>query len=778
GGVPLWSGLGVPTDPEDIWELGKLQRGGIDPDTGAIGAPAFRAAAEHYKIRANGLSPHGNSYGGFMPVPVDAGGCADPINKNWQIFFTNLDDSSVLAYPGTCPEEPTHVAAVVPTPTNYLVFLNDGSVDILKKNEWIEGPYTGGSFVRKTFGDHLPRVLNAFAADFRGTEDERAAQTTWLQYAFDTERFLANQYHLAPAIGTEDGPDIDLEYPLFKKEVTPGTTLASGTSLIHQQSSTTSHAYTAGFVLASAFLKSHRLDGPVEIEFLDGATVIKTVTLTPDGSGNGAQIVTFETAITPTLAVRLASGATFFSGEGWISVETSELLEYKPEAHDLYLTLRLASCRTSLVNGLDGSGEDETEANLISDDYFANGCILNRHGAPGPAGTAAEVNSNAVFEAARRMSQWVRILPRQQFTGMELSGGKTTCYFNRYATVSGIEVDMFAGIAPAAEEVLTGEIMPERKYVVRSGGSVLYNAVSYAVDEVFTGAAGVQDFTSETETAGHVFEYDGIRANAEPEGLSNEWLMGTQLKVYGHEEASLWKPESYSDYYFWSNRCHFYHPAYPSDLRDHFDFGQNESLAPEAFSGWNYVHNTNRWECDEVDTDCQDKRRDRYKSCRIYEPMPEIESATLEDDGATVRLTFKGRFHHHDGAPASYSRDVGTWDATALKAESYRTMENALREYLVYLDDGTHCVGGGQDLGTHNLGQQGNSAFMTASGSDPWGFPDNPHGACFPHFYFLGLFPKPYEDANDAQNATDTPLGADIWRMADFYSRAMCEGFV
>jgi hypothetical protein len=783
GGVPLWFSGGVPTTPENTWELGKQQRGAITVN-GLLASPTFKAAIEHYKIRTNNLSPHGNSYGGFMPVPVDMADCEDPTIPDYQLFFTNLITGEIRPYAGTCPEQADHVAAVIKTPRWYLVWLNNGLVDVLPINEWIEGPYSGGSAIKRNWGDHLPRVLNAFANDFRGTESERESQTSWLQYAFDRERFLTSQYHLAPNIGEQSGDELDAVYPTYEKACAPGTSLAAGTLLVHQQSGGTSHQYESGFVFASSFLRTSKLAAACVVEFWTGGTLIKSVTLTPDGSGNAPLLVTIEPAIeAPHLSVKLPDGATFLDNTGYIHVECTELMSYLPQHHDLYLVLRLASARTTPSNGLDGSGRDEAGANVLSDSYFNNGVILNTHFAPGPAGSAAEVNTNAVFDAARRLSQFVRILPRQGFRGYAVENGKSVCWFARYVSVLGVEVDQFEGIAPSAEPVASGELVPGKVYVVR-GGTIDYDSQTIAQDATFT-ASNVLTFTG----TGTVFVREGIIAAADPEGFTNEWMMGAQLKVYGHTEESLWKPDAYSDYFFWSERCHFYHGlvGYGNDLKRQFDYGQNISLAPETFTGWRYVHNTNRWECDELDADCKTARRSRYKSCRIYEPLPEIESAVeeIEDGARVVKLTFKGRFHHHDAAPESIDRNVNTWDRAELLANEatwptgYRTLENALREYLILQDRGLHCMGGGYDSGLgHNLAQQGNSAFMRPTDNDVWGLPDNPNGACFPHFYFLKLFPKPYEDNNDRQDANDTPLWADWWAQADLYLRAMCEGFV
>lgn len=792
GGVPLWYAGSPPSHPGDIWELGKLQRGATDPGTGALASPSFDAAIKHYRIRASGLSVHGNSWGGYMPIPEEGSACSDPMYVNWQIFFTNIHTGTT--YPatpwGSCPENPADVAAVVPTPRYYYIFKYDGSYEVLDIHDWIEGPYTGGSSVRRVFGSHLPRVLNAFAADFRGTATERDAilsgSGTWLEHAFDTQRFLAQQYHLAPARGTDNGDGtVTAIYPFFQKTLASGvTTMAAGTLLDNTQTGTTGYTFATGFVFASCKVKSHKLSAPVDLEFVDNATVIHTITVEPDGTGAFELIFVWETMSTPNpLHVRLTATATFLDDTGYIQAECSELYSYKPETHDLYLLLRLASCRTSLVSGLDGSGEDAANSNEISDEYFLNGCVVNREGVAGPAGSAAEINTNAVFDAARRLSQGVRMIPRAQLLGYEVAGGKSILYFQRMATGDVSDVDLFEGVGPAWQPIDSGAIQWGIVYVVAGSTPVVYNGATYNIGLTFTGVEGVTEFTAyiEGETP-VVYEYDGIRATPPPQGFSNEWVMSAWLKVYNPDEASEWKPAAYSDYYAFSERCHFYHGigGY-SQLKRVFDYGENLSVAPEAFTGWRYAQNTNRWNCDEGDTDCQTRRRNRYKSCRIYEPAPELESVhAVPGETNVVKVTFKTRFHHHGAAPSSIARDVTTWDITALRAEAseYRTLENGIREYLAYQAGYGHCTGGSWDVGSSNLAGQGNSAFFRPIDTDVWAIDDKPYGACFPDFYFVKLMDRPYEDGNILQDNWDAPLWADWWRRAELKIRAGCEGFV
>lgn len=763
-GVPLWLGNNPPETPEQIWELGKLQRGAFDPNSLYIASPVFKAATEHYKISPYLTSPHGNSWGGYMPAPERGTPCTDPELVNYLIFFTNLNDGSIQSYSGTCPEDPTGIITFTKGSRNYYVYKNDGTVDVLPLSDWIAGPFTGGAWVSKQSGEHIPRILNAFTADFRGTSDQRETQETWLQHAFDIQRFLQSQYLLAPQKGNLDEFGGGPVYPRW--EATGHTRYSAGQTIFSIQSGE-SYYFTEGFVMAGGFVKLTGFAGSATIELLESGDVVKTIHAEADADGNYSEIFMLEAPGTPNpLSIRWGSDAQFTSSAGTLVIEVTELMEYKPELYDLYLCLRLGSCNTNLIGGMDGSGLFEESSNLISDNYFANGCITNINDAPGPAGVITEINTNAVFDSARRWSKAVRILPRHNLIGYEVnSDGKSVCYFRREGPGG---QDLFDGIGPGREQVLTGGIEADKRYVVRSG-VVTYRSTNYSTDQVFTGVYPTTEFQGD----GTVFEYDGIYHTAPREGLTNEWLMGQQFKVYNTNDASIFKPEAYSDFWFLSERCHL-DANVNSDLRWQFAFGESLIYHPESPTGWRYAAGSNRFICSEGDTDCEERRLNRFKSCRIYEPEPEIESATVLIEGGeeVIKLTFTGRFHAHEDAPASIDRDISTWDITALNSESYRTTENGIREYLSWSNYGKDCTPGG----ALNTGQQGNAAYN----ANIWGLlgADNPFGSCFPTFYFVKLFPKPYEDGNDSQNSHDTPLMADWWIQADLYLRAMCEGYV
>ena len=676
----------TPSTLADWWLLGQLQRGAVDPDTGAIASPALDAARLHMRIAYSVRSPYGNSYGGFQPTPEVDGGtpCAPaggftPVNYLYK--FTSLIDGSEVTYPGSCPEEPTHVGYILRLSDLYVVVLNDGTADYYRRSEWIEGPYTGGGNLKRDVGGQLDRAVDAYVKDFRGTEAQR--ERGWNRHAFDFQQFLTRQYSLAPNRGQQVGDEITAVYPTF----TWTTDQPSGTVY------PTGHPFADGYVLDAVYIRAETVTAPIAVEIIDDDdNILATVTASPV-SGVAEAIHWLPRPVTPTnIRVRLASALVFSGGSGTLTVQTTELYPYKPSGQDAYILLRVASAKTGTVHG---SGTEEEGAKEIWDTYSAYGCA-----APGPGLPLEEsaINSNAVYDAFRRASKCVRILSRNQLIGYALEDGKSVLWFVRHATTG---QDSFTGIAP-------------------------------------------------TDGVG------GIAHTAEPGGFTNEWMIGFQFKAYHPSESSIWKPSAYSDYFTFSDRCHFYHPTYPSDLQQHFDYGETLSLSPEGAPGYRYAKGVNNSVGDV----------DRYKSCRIYEPDVEVEDVEELTEGgvAVVKVTLTGRLHYSDDAVSTIDRDVTTWDVTALRAEAYRSTENAIREYLVWTNTGQNAI----------AGKPGDSAY----GSSVDSLPDNPFGTVFPTIIMTTLMPVPYLDGNDAQNAVDTPLLHEVLTQGELYLRAMCEGYV
>lgn len=885
--VPLFLGDHPPQNPEERWEMAKQQRGAIDIELGNVAAPAFDAAREHYRIMRSLYSPHGNSYGGFAPTPelifdddhpdgTCGGGDSEFAPRpDYDIFFTALKDNvhnaveygkgDELHYLGTCPQENGHIAFFyLYPPFAYIVgiWVNNGVdpptviADVLPLTDWILGPFSGGNRLTKQAGDHLPRVMNHFSAQFRGTPLQRAEPGAWLKNAFDTQAFFTHQYLLAPARGETQGTDIVPIYPPF--EIYGATTYAAGTRLYTVSSDQKSYEVKPGFVVTSVFIKAYRLVGETQVDVLRGTSLVASIKLTTE---DPADVAVFVTPIPAgeQIALRIATHTEFETADNTsgFEAELAELFEYKPWPHDHMLLLRLGGCRLEPLNGTDGYGLDEVGSRELGENYFRWGMALNLRDDPGPPGSDAEINSNAVFEAGRQLFRSIRILRRQHLLGYEVADGKSILYFDRwtygqssgnapeYDAIGGVAIhqiahgdivadalyvvkatgdpdfnfvnyngtvytdgqtfrgvgtendfsedgtahvylatkyladsgfhgasgDVLDGVAPSPFEIPSGELIWGRKYIVVGGTSIIYAGVAYDADETFTATKDAVEYTSVGDSK--VYEANGIRDLAEPQGFSNQWMIGFQFKVYHTSESSVWKTEAYTDYFSFSERCAFYtHPNPIPPLNDeaklHFAYGSRFWLAPEVVPGYRFAKGLNNISCDEFDDTCINF----YKSCRLYEPDVEIEKTELvwESGQQRVKVTLKGRLHHCDEADATIARDPGTWDVDALRAEPYRTNENAVREYLVNQTLGINCMGGEFNGGP----QTGNSAYN----SPVWDLPDNPFGACYPSIFLTQLIPEPYQDDNNQQDFHDTPFLYDQMSQAELYIRAMCEGYV
>jgi len=750
-----------PMTPSRYWRLGQYQRGAFDPNTGAVSWPAGDAAKAYAYIRHSLSSPHGNAYGGWIPYPTDDGGCINPEDTNYQLKFTRLDGTEVKTYTTNCPEDSGRVD-VAYGPFAYIIFHGSGAIEILPKAEWIEGPYKDNATLSKTSSNALARVLNHYGSEFRGTVDQGAGVTN--SNAFDLQRFLTTQYPLAPNIGSEMGGGyMSVQYPAWQSEEfgSPGTFMA-------RTSGGATHVWRDGTVCHGMLVKSAKLLAPCSIEVIDGEEVVKRWDL-PAGEFEELFILPTAKRLTDCKVV-LRSDLDAAAGGG-IFVEASEILEMKPQIHDYYLVTRLAFYSAS-IDRIDGRGIDCTVAREILENLYTFGCVTPAVAESGLAGPAADpvLNQNAVYDAARRFTKYCRIIPRWNLTGYALESGKSVLWFNRtaYGPAGFPDRDMWEGIGPSQELISDFPIKWGRQYKVIDG-KVTYNGATYEVGKAFRGVQGVESFTG----GGHVKEVDGIRREAEPADYSNRWALTLTLKPYHTSISSIWKTDAYGDVLTpFLNRCHIDSPEIDSSKqnRRHITYGQ-PSLVPESPSGLNYnrvrdsivpgVTHVNKRNC-AGDPDCEAANRAFYKSCRIFEPPLEIESAVM--DGTQLKVTLTGRLHHHDSAPATIAKDTATWDLTVLRStEDYRTHENGIREYLVWTTQGINASNKIGDWAINSGGPGGT---------------DTPFGSVLPTFILCKLIPEPYLDQNDKKDAHDSLAIHDPLKQAELYLRAGCEGFV
>lgn len=758
----------------DFWQLGKDQRGAYDPSNGNYSSPMLGLGMSYAYIRSSRTSPYGNSYGGYFPTPADAGGC-DPIfdalgaiyPPNLQIQFTNLETGEVVAYCGTCPDatlcpDNNRIAYLSYSPFAYFVFLYNGAVDIYPKSQWIEGPYTSDARLSKASANAISRAVAQFSAEFRGDATQRAEADQGQGSAFLFQEFLTEQFALAPQIGTTIGEDVLPFYPAFYRlgsdDLEQGfgamPVTSGGNDFTFPEGSFSTH-----FLLVARGVASES----VAFTITENGEPVFSRTLAIGADGAASEIVKWPTARTFAKLEVQCEAFKFADASGFIACEFNCLLEYKPQLYDLYATLRLSTYRGGL--GMDGRGIDESQSREVYQNLQTYGCIIPV--AEASAGLDVAVNQNAVYDAARRLSKCVRILPRHNLVGYSVQGGKSVLYFRRYAfgMSHGTPIDLLDGIAPSATQLASGELLIGRKYDVISG-SITHGTTQYNAGDTFTATS------AEFAGSGVVRETSGVHA-AYPRGYSNQWILDFGFKPYYWSDSSVWKLDAFADVYNapFGNRCTFddFGIANDSVTRDHVGNGIRPLYFSENPSGYNYMV-TPRAGGGFIHANIG-ASSDHMKSCRIYEPPAELESTEIDDTWSAtfgeqiVKVTLTGRLHHHEDAPSSISSDTSTWDLTALALEvaERRTVENGIREYILYDQTGRNCAnaGAGDFSATSN--------FTTDY---------DVFGTCIPSIFFVQQIPEPWLDGNTSDNATDSPALSDHLRLVELYLRAGCEGFV
>jgi hypothetical protein len=117
-------------------------------------------------------------------------------------------------------------------------------------------------------------------------------------------------------------------------------------------------------------------------------------------------------------------------------------------------------------------------------------------------------------------------------------------------------LDMWDGIAPPLDPVVSGDLLEGETYIVHgTTGSVTYRGGTYRSGATFR--AGT-DHAFQRHGDCQLYIYDGIRHAARKGGTTNEWVMLLETHCYHPSVSSIWKADAYSDYWAFNQRCLFY----------------------------------------------------------------------------------------------------------------------------------------------------------------------------------------------------------------------------
>jgi hypothetical protein len=242
-GVPLWLEDGPPETAEEIWELGKAQRGVIDPETFLQSSRRWKRRNPSFRSRRRFIR-RWEKLRRLFPSPVelltDCGTTEDrardsilpnQIHRETHGCFnggfhgslsTNSDGLPVITYAGSCPlgtdfVAAGHVIAMARFPFTTYVAVADGAggwnVDAFPVNDWIEGPYEGEGLLDHDDGEQVARAVWRSVSIFEGRPQRTPDDFKIEDIAFDFQEFGTRQYYLAPARKFEGG-QLVADYPL------------------------------------------------------------------------------------------------------------------------------------------------------------------------------------------------------------------------------------------------------------------------------------------------------------------------------------------------------------------------------------------------------------------------------------------------------------------------------------------------------------------------------------------------------------------------------------
>jgi hypothetical protein len=322
--------------------------------------------------------------------------------------------------------------------------------------------------------------------------------------------------------------------------------------------------------------------------------------------------------------------------------------------------------------------------------------------------------------------------------------------------------DMFQGIAPSIDNVLTGSLLVGQEYKV-SGGAILHNGENYGVGYNSTFIAVNTQYSITSGSTPLVIQNNGIIEIAPPSGFSNEWAFWINFLPYSGSPTSSFKEEVYGATNSpFIDRCHINSSAIIKSEAEnpYFNLGLPKTYIPEMPPSYRYVPLlTKKGLIYENLVGDSNYKNNFYRACPAFKPPYKVKKAYVSssDGYNSVYIELDRKI---DGHSISES-------ATA--TETYRTDYNGLNDWI---NRGGGVGKLGFRLGDASLTNISGFNQIVSNTSNGY------QGSYYPRFFFVKLMPKPYSDKNDTgEDLKDSPLNHDAIKQAELYLEAMREGF-
>jgi hypothetical protein len=322
--------------------------------------------------------------------------------------------------------------------------------------------------------------------------------------------------------------------------------------------------------------------------------------------------------------------------------------------------------------------------------------------------------------------------------------------------------DMFQGIAPSIDNVLTGSLLVGQEYKV-SGGAILHNGENYGVGYSSTFIAVNTQYSITSGSTPLVIQNNGIIEIAPPSGFTNEWAFWINFLPYSGSPTSSFKEEVYGATNSpFIDRCHINSSAIIKSEAEnpYFNLGLPKTYIPEMPPSYRYVPLlTKKGLIYENLVGDSNYKNNFYRACPAFKPPYKVKKAYVSssDGYNSVYIELDRKI---DGHSISES-------ATA--TETYRTDYNGLNDWI---NRGGGVGKLGFRLGDASLTNISGFNQIVSNTSNGY------QGSYYPRFFFVKLMPKPYSDKNDTgEDLKDSPLNHDAIKQAELYLEAMREGF-